>query len=53
LGDAEREKIEDSSRAQFPDPTKVQQWAKDFLNGELGKLKQAKSDYERFVKNCK
>ena len=53
LGDAERDKIEDSSRPQFLDPDKVDQWAKDFLKGELDKLKKAKLDYEEFVKNCK
>ena len=53
LGEAERDKIEDSSRPQFLDPAKVEQWAKGFLKDELDKLRKAKLDYEEFVKNCK
>ncbi|MGQ0761639.1 MAG: hypothetical protein ACT4OT_06430 [Acidobacteriota bacterium] len=53
LGDAERKNVADSSRPQYLDPDKVDKWLRDFLEGELNKLKQAKADYENFVKNCK
>ena len=53
LGDPERDKVQDSSRPQFLDPAKVDKWLKDFLAGELNKLKLPKEAYADFVKNCK
>jgi hypothetical protein len=54
LGDrAEREKVEDSSRRRYLDQNKVDKWLRDFLDGELKKLKDAKKGYDDFVKNCK
>ena len=53
LGDPERKNVEDSSRPQYLDPDKVDKWLRDFLEGELNKLKQAKKDYDDFIKNCK
>ena len=53
LGDPEREKVQDSSRPQFLDPDKVDKWLRDFLAGELNKLRLAEKEYADFVKNCK
>lgn len=53
LGDPERKNVEDSSRPQFLDPDKVDKWLRDFLAGELNKLRLAEKEYADFVKNCK
>ena len=53
LGDPERKNVEDSSRPQYLDPDKVDKWLRGFLEGELNKLRQAKKDYDDFIKNCK
>ncbi len=53
MGDPERKNVEDSSRPQFLDPDKVDKWLRDFLEGELNKLKLPAGGYADFVKNCK
>jgi|GEM_PF-7092495 len=53
LGDPERKNVEDSSRPQYLDPDKVDKWLRDFLEGELNKLKLAEKAYADFIKNCK
>lgn len=53
LGDPERKNVENSSRPQYLDPDKVEKWLRDFLEGELNKLKLAEKAYADFIKNCK
>lgn len=54
IGDPERKNVEDSARPQYLDPDKVDKWLRDFLAGELKKLKlEENQKYLDFVKNCK
>lgn len=54
VDDPEHKNVEASGRPQFLDPDKVDKWLRDFLAGELKKLKlEENQEYLDFLKNCK
>jgi len=53
-GQPERKNVEAKGRPQFLDPDKVDKWLRDFLAGELKKLKlEENQKYLDFLKNCR